>query len=75
MSSHYLCTKIEGQCAVPTTEQFEKLRRCPTLGNIPPKISAIVGKPSCDQKKVDRIYAAIKTKMLPYARDESDEPD
>ena len=75
MSSHYLCTKKDGQCAVPTPEQFEKLRKCPKIVSAPSDIAAIVGEPSLEQNKVDRIYAAIKTKMLPYARDESDEPD
>lgn len=70
MSSHYLCTKKDGQCEVPTPEQFEKLRKCPKIVSVPSDIAAIVGEPSCDQKKVDRIYAAIKNKMLQYAGSE-----
>ena len=75
MSSHYLCTKKDGQCAVPTPEQFEKLRKCPKIVSVPSDVAAIVGKPSCDQKKVDQIYSIIKSKMLQYAESESDEPD
>lgn len=44
MASHYLCTNPKGQCAIPTVEQFEKLRQCPKITNIPISIKRILGK-------------------------------
>lgn len=36
MCSHYLCTTKGGQCAVPTPEQFDKLRKSPKLPKVLP---------------------------------------
>lgn len=42
MASHYLCTKREGQYAVPTPEQFDKLRKSHHIKTIPSDIIRIV---------------------------------
>lgn len=42
MASHYLCTNPRGQMAVPTVEQFDKMRRHPALRSVPKRIDKIV---------------------------------
>lgn len=42
MSSHYLCTKLDGQPAIPTPEMFELLLKSPKLKNMPEEIKALV---------------------------------
>ena len=52
MASHYLCTTPGGQTAVPTEDQFEKLRKSPKLRKIPDYILRIVyggGSPLTDK--------------------------
>lgn len=42
MSSHYLCTSKDGQCSVPTPEQFDRLRTSAKLRDAPGYILRIV---------------------------------
>ena len=42
MATHYLCTTPGGQTAVPTEDQFEKLRKSPKLRKVPDYILRIV---------------------------------
>ena len=53
MSSHYLCTKVDGQPAIPTEEQFEKLRKSPKIRDVPQDI-------------LDLVYDTEKVKKLKY---------
>ena len=73
MSSHYLCTREDGQCSVPTPEQFERLLKFPKIVSVPPEIFAIVGSTSGARKQNDQIWADIKRKMLQYSGSESND--
>ena len=42
MSSHYLCTKTDGQPAIPTPEMFERLKRSPKIKEIPERILELI---------------------------------
>ncbi len=53
MSSHYLCTKVDSQPAIPTEEQFEKLRKSPKIRDVPQDI-------------LDLVYDTEKVKKLKY---------
>ena len=53
MSSHYLCTKVDGQPAIPTEEQFDKLRKSPKIRDVPQDI-------------LDLVYDTEKVKKLKY---------
>ena len=53
MSSHYLCTNVDGQPAIPTEEQFDKLRKSPKIGTVPQYI-------------LDLVYDTEKIKKLKY---------
>ena len=46
MATHYLCDKENGQPAIPTEEQWAKLKKSPKLKNIPEEIELL-----CDSKK------------------------
>lgn len=51
MASHYLCDKEDGQPAIPTEEQWAKLKQSPKLKNIPKEIELL-----CDsEKRIDQL--------------------
>lgn len=68
MASHYLCTTPGGQTAVPTEDQFEKLRRSPRLRKIPDYILRIVyGGGSYLTDKPMSLFGAIRRYPSPFA--------
>lgn len=61
MSSHYLCTKTDGQPAIPTPEMFELLKRSDKIKNIPDRIKELVGtEKSLKERKTAAILKAYE---------------
>lgn len=61
MSSHYLCTKVDGQPAIPTPEMFELLKRSDKIKNIPDRIKELVGtEKSLKERKTAAILKAYE---------------
>lgn len=42
MSSHYLCTKADGQPTIPTPEMFDKLKASDKINEVPDRISELL---------------------------------
>ena len=53
MGSHYLCVNPDGEVAIPTPEQFDKIRESPKCKNIPSNIQALIYSARRESKKLN----------------------
>lgn len=61
MGSHYLCTKKDGQWAIPTPDQFEKILRSPKIKIVPDFVRNLVyGRYNTANKNYSDIIKAYK---------------